>query len=275
MNADIKNILDIIEKKCGKDMSVYSESFLEKTIVKRLSEISSTGVGDYPDYLISEPGEIDIILDSFNISYSLFFRSSLDFSILEQLVFPEIFQRKESGGSKAARMWSAGCAQGQELYSLLMLADKLINDRSQGFSVMAFGTDISGTALKKAEKGDYDANSLQNMSLSYITKYFNKTDNKYELHDSIKKKADFSYYDMLDNASATPPSSIYGEFDFIACCNLLIYYKPEAQRLILEKLYRSLSDKGYLLVDFSEKTIVKSHEGFRLFAEVGNIFIKQ
>ncbi|MEI6174957.1 MAG: CheR family methyltransferase [Bacteroidota bacterium] len=220
------------------------------------------------------PNESGTNFDTSTNSYSLYFRNPLDFSILEQIILPALFKRNEISGSKAVRIWSAECADGQEPYSLLMVAADLIKERLKNESVMVFATDISAQALQTAKKGSYSNIVMQNVKLSRLTDYFSSKGAVWTVTDKLKQLVEFSYYDLLDTKSSSPPCSIFGGFDLVVCCNVLIYYKPELQLFILDKLYNSLTDHGCLMVDQSEKMILKLHKGFRMFNPVGNIFTK-
>jgi len=272
---NIRNIIDYINKFCGKDLSVYSDSFLFNTISQRMRINSSNSIADYLIFISNAPTEIEILLKAVNISYSIFFRNIFDFSILERFVFPKLFQSKENENSTTVRIWSVACAEGQEPYSFSILIEDLINQQFKNHSAMIIATDISEKVLIKARQGEYTHNSVQNMRLSHIDNYFTKKGNTYILADNIKSRVEFSQYDVLDNETFSPPCGIFGSYDMVSCANLLIYYKPEIQNLILKKIYGALNKGGYLMVDESEKSIVQSFKGFQLLLPMGNVFVKQ
>jgi chemotaxis protein methyltransferase CheR len=269
----MKKILTFILETRGKDLSVWSPSFLQKTIELRIGETASCDFSGYLKLIKNDFQEIDRLLNSLNISYSLFFRNPIDYSLIERYILPGLF-RKNSNNPKSVRIWSAACAGGQEPYSVAMMADKLICSQFDGFQIMIIASDISESALNKAKEGDYPANNLQNVMFSYISDYFTKKGEVYSVTEKVRKMVEFANYDLLDTKTSSPPFGIFGGYDISICCNLLIYYKPEVQKTILKKLYNSLVKGGYLMVDESEKDIVKSFKGFRLFSEPGNIFIK-
>jgi chemotaxis protein methyltransferase CheR len=266
-------IIDYVQENYGRNLNSFSDSFLRKTVNQRITETGSVNLGGYLEYLRSTGMEVEKLTDSLNLSYSLFFRSMVDFSILERVIFPLLLSRNQISG-KSVRIWSAACAEGQEPYSVAMITDDLIQAQFPGSSSMILATDISEIALGRARKGEYATNSVQNVKLSYIMRYFTNSGRLYLLNENVKKKVEFTTYDLLDPVTSSPPSGIFGGFDIIICCNLLIYYKAEFQKAILKKVYGALSDGGYLIVDESEKSIIKSYKGFHLFSNVGNIFIK-
>jgi chemotaxis protein methyltransferase CheR len=269
----MQQIISHIKNFHGKDLDLFSESFLQKMIDQRIIETGSDDTDGYLKLILFSPAEIENLYDSLNISYSLFFRNSIDFSIMERYILPELIQRNFET-RKSVRIWSAACAEGQEAYSFAMIADDLSQKQLRECNKIIIATDISENALDKARKGAFATNAVQNVKLSYISKYFINKGQTFEISDQMKQKVEFSYYDLLDPDTTSPPSGIFGGYDIIICCNLLIYYKPLIQKSIMQKLYNSLDHKGFLMVDESEKLIVKSFGGFKLYSSIGNIFEK-
>jgi chemotaxis methyl-accepting protein methylase len=139
---------------------------------------------------------------------------------------------------------------------------------------MIFGTDISQKALTNARTASYDYEAVKQVKLWYIEQYFLFKKTKFQVVDKIKQMVEFSFGDLTDPTFSSPPAGIFADFDFISCSNLLIYYSPDVQMLILQKLYQALVNKGYLLVGETERAIVQKFGRFRLLTPVGNIFIK-
>lgn len=274
MGEFINRLVDFIFKQSGRDLSAYSSSFLLKTIDQRIVETATGNFNDYLEYLYKEPKEVEMILQALNISYSLFFRNPLDYAILERFILPELFKQQEIKND-SIRIWSTGCADGQEPYSIMMVANDLSQKQFKSNPVMLFATDISKIALKKAQEGTYFFGSLQNVKLSYLNTYFTKKDQAYFLTEKLKSSVLFSEYDLLNERTTSPPFSIFGGYDIVVCCNLMIYYKPEIQKMILEKLYSSMKYHSYLMVDESEHSIVRSFNGFIQYSTMGNFFVKR
>jgi chemotaxis methyl-accepting protein methylase len=128
--------------------------------------------------------------------------------------------------------------------------------------------------LNEARKGIYDQKNIQNTIQGYINTYFTVKGQTYTISESLKNYIDFSLYDLLDKDTNAPPSSIFGGFDIIMCSNVLFYYKPDVQKLILNKLFRSLNAGGFLLTGEAEIAIVRADRNFRQFASPSTIFVK-
>jgi chemotaxis methyl-accepting protein methylase len=274
MNNTIDNIVRLMSEKYSLDISVYDESFLQKTVINRTNDLLCLTVTDYLQYLENTPSELLILADSLNNSYSEFFRNPLTFLLLEQSVLPRIFFEKENSQITEIRMWSAGCAAGQEAYSLAILADNFRNNHHPSVSLRIFATDRSEKDLKTARKGIYSSKSIQNSRLELVNKYFSNSGEFYSVIENIKRIIDFSIFDLLEKEVHSPPASIYGGFDIIMCSNLLFYYKPEIQSVILSKLAGSLSPGGFLVTGEAETDIIKSSKGFRQYGELKTIFVR-
>ena len=240
----------------GKDLSHYDESFLAKSAETR-RVVTAIGTADtYCDYLSDNADEAEQFFRSLNITYSEFFRNPLTFAVLEQRVLPRLIDEKQESGSAEIRIWSAGCAAGQEAYSVACLLDELLAARKISLSYRIFATDISEKCLALARRGVYDAGAVQNVRLKHLQSCFESHNGVYSVSGRIKERIEFSFYDLLDERSSSPPGSIYGDFDLVFCSNLLFYYTPTIQQFILNKVCHSLSYGGYFVTGEAERGIV-------------------
>ena len=257
MNNDLQQVILAMGRVLGKDISCYDESFLSKSLEKRLAATSRPTVADYCEYLSRHDGEAERFFRSLNITYSEFFRNPLTFAVLEQRVLQGLIEVKQESGTPEIRVWSAGCAAGQESYSVAILLDELLTARKSPLSFRIFATDISEKCLEFARSGVYDAAAVQNVRLRHIQSCFEAGHGSYRVAGRLRDRIEFSFYDLLDERSTSPPGSIYGDFDLIFCSNLLFYYKPDAQRYIMKKLCNALSHGGYLVTGEAERAIVE------------------
>ncbi len=274
MKEFLENIDCLIKEKYSLDISIYDDSFLEKTISKRVKVSSCNTISDYLLLLNHNPSETSILIDSLNNTYSEFFRNQLTFMMLEQLILPKIISEKDSAHGDEIRIWSAGCAAGQEPYSIAILVDDYKNCHRKGANFRIFATDKCVKNLQAAKNGIYNIKAIQNTRFINVLKYFSNYGESYFIIDFIKKMVDFSAFDLLEKQTVSPPASIYGGFDIVMCSNLLFYYKPEKQRIILSKIAGSLNKGGFLITGEAETDIVKSYRGFRQFISPAAIFVK-
>jgi len=267
-------VVKVMLEKYQLDISVFDMSFLEKSVGSRMADLSLGTIADYHIYLDGNVNEPVILFDSLNNSYSEFFRNPLTFLMLEQNILPNIFNEKKSGQNSEMRIWSAGCAAGQEPYSLSILAEDFKANNNPDVTFRIFATDKNEQELQTARKGIFHFRSVQNTRLSQINKYISNSGEYYSIKDEIKKNVDFSVFDLLDEGKGAPPSSIYGDFDIVMCSNLLFYYKPEMQKRILARLSNSLVNGGFLITGEAEVAIVKSFRGFKQYGVPAAIFTK-
>jgi len=266
----MQKVIRYVQTHCGKDLSCYSESFLVNTLSQRIAETSTDNIRSYLEFIMHNPDETEILLKSLNNSFSQFFRNQIDFCIIEKFILPGLF----SGRNSTLRIWSAACAEGQEPYSVAMIVCDLIRKQFHGSRTRIIATDISEDALAKALTGKYAPEAVQNVKLLYVNDFFETKGQVYHIDEQIKGMVEFINYDLLDTNTTSPPIGIFSEYDIIICCNLLIYYRPRVQKLILKKLYAALGTGCFLIVDESEKSIVSSFGGFRRYDSLGNIFVK-
>lgn len=270
----IESVIDLCKVKHGKNISIYDNSFLEQSLRSRMILANCFNLIDYYNIISNLESESLAFISSLNNSYSDFFRNPVTFSILEQQIIPTIFKANEVNPNGGVRIWSAGCALGQEPYSVAMLCEDIVQSLNDNSTYKIFATDISINEIFGGKKGLYEYNSVKNIKLSHIKNYFSKKNDIYAVNDNIKKHIDFSYYDLLNLESYSPSASIYGDFDLIFCSNVLFYYKPEIQEFIISKIRRSLKRGGYFVTGEAELSIVKSFKGFKQYVPIAPIFVK-
>lgn len=270
MNKEVNEIMRVMNQIHGKEISMYDESFLIKSLEKRWGEIGVETSTAYCKYLEENSAEADVLFRSLNINYSEFFRNSLTFALLEQLILPKLINQKSCGSE--IRVWSAGCSAGQEPYSIAILLDKLTTTSEKSIRFRIFATDTCQSALVMAREGLYDADAVQNIKLKQLRDYFTKRGETYTISPSLRDNITFSTYDLLDKFSANPPGSIYGDFDIVFCSNLLFYYKPDIRHFILQKVQQSMSENGYLVTGEAERGLVEKIGRLQMVAPPAAIF---
>lgn len=256
------------------DISMFSSHFLENTILTRMHTTNTPQPVRYFHLLNENHNEAFLLYKSFTNSFSTFFRDQLIFSVLNQLILPKILAEKARNQDPEVRIWSVGCAAGQEPYSLAMTLEDLLAKTALSVNYRIFATDNATRELEIANEGIYNFDTVKSASYDYIRKFFLKTGNFYKVTNRIKDKVEYSVYDLLDVSSSSPPASIFGDFDLVMCCNVLFYYKPEIQKSILQKFARSIRPGGYLVTGDAESGIVNSVKSFRNFTPHVSFFVK-
>lgn len=269
-DTDLNKISELLLEKNLKDISLFDPAYIKKSVDLRLKTLGLKDAVKYYQLLCSNENESALLLKSLFNNFSCFFRDGLSFSYLEQNILPSLAARK-SGGE--LRIWSACCAAGQEAYSLAILISDFSEMRRLPLRRSIIATDISEDALSSARRAVYDENTVSNVKLGHLNKYFKISKNEYSIIPSLKQQVQFAHYDLLDSSTAFPPESIYGSFDLVMCTNLLIYYRPAVRKRIVFKLINSLSEGGYLIAGETETTFFDSPALQNPFCTPGNIFI--
>lgn len=259
MEYGIRNILNILKNQRGLDFSGYRASMLERRLQKRIYGSRSTSLNDYYEYLNNHSDEMDKLIDVFTINVSRFFRNSFIFEYISKIIIPDLLQFKNTNNDNSLRIWSAGCSFGEEPYSMAIILNEIISKEETQFTTNIFATDIDKKAIRRAAEGTYGIDSIENLKFGLFQKYFNKEDKRFKIDPYIKSMVQFSFYDLLDSKNLVPPESIFGGFDIVLCRNVLIYFEPEYQKIIFNKLYHSLNNNGFLILGEAEMPV----EGFK------------
>ena len=212
-------IINYLLKHRGVDFSGYSYSTIEHQLGQRLNNTNTETIPKYLEYIKSHLDELNHLVDALIINVSSFFRDPLAFNYISSKIFPKILLEKKASQNPSLRIWSAGCAAGEEPYSLAMEINTLVKDITTNITVDIFATDIDKGSIDKARKSTYKKESLNNVRYEYL-KYFIQKADTFSLKHDIKQLVDFSNYDLLDKNTFSPPESLYGGFDIILCRNV-------------------------------------------------------
>jgi len=267
MKSDHAPIAGLLRRLNGVDISLYDDSFLNRSLQRRAEETHCETMDRYGTLLEKSSAERERFMDSLQIHYSEFFRNPLTFAVLEHIVLPEIVRQKIGTKQKEIRIWSAACAGGQEAYSLAILLEEMKSYCSEKFTYRIFATDQSELQIHSAQEGRYSASALNNLNFKRVGQWFTKQGEAYTVKRDLKEHIDFSQFDLFDDNLSSPAESIFGDFDIIICANLLFYYKKEFQEVILDKIKNSLASGGYLITGETEREIVKKNNFSEVFPQ--------
>jgi two-component system CheB/CheR fusion protein len=255
-NDDEKNIaaiISIIKEKSSLDFSEYKHTTILRRTKRRASYSNLTSLASYLEFLKTSPEEVEALSKDFLISVTSFFRDKEAFDFIEKNIFPDIFERLTPG--EELKMWVAGCATGEEVYSIAILAAELLKGKFKDTVVKIFATDIDSVALVYAGRGIYNSNISANVSAERLENYFLKEGENYKVKPELRKMVIFAQHDLVKN----PP---YCNMNFISCRNLLIYMTPILQKKIFTMMLFGLKKDGYLFLGPSENPmpIIKNLE---------------
>ncbi len=245
-------ILTIIKQKKGIDLSRYRRHTVERRISNRMARLQAADPETYLELLKSDPHECDSLVNNIGINVSSFFRNPVVFEIIEQSVLPLIITRKRASNSREIRIWSIGCAAGEEAYSVAILVHQAFEKEQGSWKPYIFATDMDSDALEKAGTGIYQRQSLATTKLGILDKYFISKGSMYEVCPFIKDIVHFSLDDCTSFRTIAPAESVFGSFDMVLCRNVLIYFSKELQKNVFDKLYKAIGPRGYLILGDSE-----------------------
>lgn len=229
----------------GLDLARYKPAFIKRRLDRRMRILN---ISEYSQYLLTlrdNRKEFEEIFTSLSINVTNFFRDSTVFDRFQLSILPKILSDL---GDDKIRIWSAGCASGEEPYSIAMMF-KQATEKLSNLKVEIIANDVNKFAIEFAQRGIYPAKSVESLPSNVISINFQKRINgdnsvEYEVKPSIKNMVTFKVGDIL--------SDTMQYFDVIFCRNVLIYYEKEAQELIFTKFYKGLKEKGYLVLGMDE-----------------------
>tara|TARA_R110001583_G_scaffold74156_5_gene205590 strand:+ start:17822 stop:18682 length:861 start_codon:yes stop_codon:yes gene_type:complete len=275
INPNVSEILMLLLKNKGIDLNGSNSDFLIRRINRRLKATNSLDYKSYINYLKNNIIEFDHLADILTINISRFFRDAFTYHYIRRIIIPKLFAEKIRTRNNDIRIWSAGCATGEEPYSIAMILDQYINDNKLDFKVNIFATDINEKSLNTARNAEYTEEVFQEIEFAYLSKYFTSQNNKYKLIQKIKDQVHFSTFDLLSKKSQAPEESIFGNFDIIFCRNVLIYFNNEYQHRILKKLRNTMHESSYLILGESEDPLLKHSNLFLRNTDLFKIFQKK
>ncbi len=230
---------------------VDSETF-RKALTIQMKSLNILDPEKYLSFLESDTGESKqewkALIIPITTGESYFFRDKGHFFLLQNTILPELIKKRET--KRSLRIWSAGCATGEEPYSVAILLDMLLPDL-KGWDIFIIGTDINEESLKKAARGIYSQWSFRMVDKDIQGKYFKRHQDEWEIHENIKKMVKFQYGNLIED-DLFPQTPEICNMDIIICRNVFIYFKKEAVSSILNKFQRILNDGSYLVTGHSE-----------------------
>jgi two-component system CheB/CheR fusion protein len=200
-------------------------------------------LADYLSYLQDHPDEVQALYRDLLIVVTQFFRDEPAFTALKERVFPQIVSGKSF--DSAIRIWVAGCATGEEVYSLTICLLQFLAEQPTQPTIQIFGTDLSETAIEKARKGIYQENQIAGLSSELLRRFFIQVEKGYQVSQRIREMCIFARHDL----SSDPP---FSSLDLISCRNVLIYFASPLQKRVLPLFHYSLKPTGFLLLGASE-----------------------
>lgn len=239
----LPEILTLLRIRTGHDFTNYKQATLLRRIARHLQIYELDNINDYITLLREKPEDLQSLLKNLLINVTNFFRDKDAFESLEKTVVPKLFEGKT--GSDTVRVWSAGCASGEEAYSLAILLSEHASTLTDPPKISIFGTDVDEDAIAEARDNRYPRAIEADVSPERLRRYFIQEKDHYVLRKELREMILFAPHNVLRD----PP---FSRLDLVACRNLLIYLNREAQDNLLRIFHFALRPEGYLFLGNSE-----------------------
>jgi two-component system CheB/CheR fusion protein len=242
-------LLEFVKQSRGFDFTGYKRSSIERRIAKRMSEVGVDGYEDYIDHLQLNPEEFAELFNTLLINTTAFFRDPPTWDLLAEEVIPQLLATRAD--DSPIRIWSAGCASGEEPYTVAMLFARVMGDGPFRDRVKIYATDVDEEALDLARHGAYLPRQIEDIPREALERFFEQTDQRFVFRKDLRRSVIFGRNDLVQDA---PISHI----DLLVCRNTLMYFTAETQTQILRRFHFALDDDGVLLLGKSEMLITHS-----------------
>ena len=241
--ASLLGVLKLVRERTGHDFAYYKRPTLGRRIARRLQVHELPDLHAYLELLRSDPAEMTPLLQDLLITVTNFFRDPEAFALLESEVIPKLFAGKTSLDS--VRVWVAGCATGEEAYSVGMLLLEAAQNLPDPPKIQIFASDINEVALKVARAGRYDEAVYIDVSKARLERFFVREGQSYRVRKELRDLVLFVPHNLLRD----PP---FSKLDLVMCRNLLIYLNRPTQERVLALFHFALVNEGFLFLGSSE-----------------------
>lgn len=239
----MSRILMLLRSGTGHDFSLYKKSTIGRRIERRMSQHNIDDTEVYARYLKEHPAELQILFKELLINVTSFFRDPEAFVALKQEVLPKLLAGKPD--DYVFRAWVAGCATGEEAYSIAILLRELMEESGREFRTQIYSTDLDEDAIAVARAASYPPNIAQDVTPDRLSRFFIKEETGYRVKKDIREMVVFATQSVIKD----PP---FTKLDLLSCRNLMIYLEPEMQNRIIPAFHYALKPGGVLFLSPSE-----------------------
>lgn len=250
--SEFTRLLEYLKATRGFDFGAYKVSSLMRRIQKRMRDIDVKGYSEYLDYLEVHPHEFEPLFDTVLINVTSFFRDTAAWTYLGEKILPRLMESRDS--DRPLRIWSAGCATGEEPYTIAMVIAEALGE-SELRRTKIYATDADENALAHARQATYEARQITSVPEHLLDKYFERAGNRFVFRNDLRRCLIFGRHDLIQDAAIS-------KLDLLVCRNALMYFNAEAQEKILARFHFALNRSGYLFLGKAE-TLLTHGSSFR------------
>jgi two-component system CheB/CheR fusion protein len=246
---ELEALLSYLKQTRGFDFTVYKRPTLMRRVLVRMQAAGMGSFADYLDYLQVDSEEFTRLFNTILINVTSFFRDPQAWELVRSDVIPRLLGK--TGAGDLIRVWSAGCASGEEAYTIAMLLAEALGRDQFRERVKIYGTDVDEDALTEARQAAYDSRRVEGVPPDLLQKYFDRQDERFVFDKELRRRVIFGRHDLNQDA---PISRI----ELLTCRNCLMYFNAEAQARILARFQFALTDGGILFLGRSETLLTHS-----------------
>lgn len=240
---EINSILMLIRNSTGHDFSLYKKSTIRRRIERRMLQNNIEDAQEYARYLKENSTEAHKLFRELLINVTSFFRDAKAFETLKLDILPQLCTDKAE--SYVFRVWVAGCASGEEAYSIAILLRELMTEANHEFKVQIYSTDLDDDAIATARVGLYPLKIVQDVTPERLQRFFIQEDTGYRIKKEIREMVVFAIHNVIKD----PP---FTKLDLLSCRNVMIYLEPELQNRLIPTFHYALNAEGILFLSPSE-----------------------
>lgn len=264
---ELDGILDYLGQ-CGTPARSYKRVFLARRVAARMRARAVETGRDYLQLLRRDASESDRLIASLSIRHSYFLRDANTFRALREQFLAPLFAERAQRGRRRFRAWSAGCASGEEPYSLAILCAEILQGDRPRWNLRILGTDVSAAALEQAQSGLYPEDRLRNLTPALIQRYFTRGTEGYRVCEEIRTCVSFARQNVFDAPAR-------GHFDLILCRNVLIYLAREQQDRLFRLFHSALTNPGLLVIGKTETLSGSATSLFKCINPRERLYLKE
>ena len=248
----IDRVFQLLNQQHGLDFSYYKSSTVGRRIQRRIDLLRLGSLKDYLERIEGDPEELNDLYKDLLIGVTRFFRDNEAFEALKNEIIPKLFRKKDNE-EVPIRVWVAGCATGEEAYSVAILLEEERRRRNSNVEIKIFATDPHHVSLHKAAAGVFPEESISEMPVEFKSRYFTKFRDGYHVVSEIRKLVIFAPHNVLSDAPFT-------QMDLVTCRNMLIYLQPIAQKKAISMFHFAVKASGYMFLGPSESPVDLAEE---------------
>jgi two-component system CheB/CheR fusion protein len=264
LESELRRIISLLKAATNVDFGQYKQSTIRRRIARRMMVHDLKSLGPYAEFLETHPNEVTALYRDLLINFTSFFREPEMFQVLGNALARLLEERP---AKVPLRIWVAGCATGEEAYSIAITALEALDQAGKELPIQVFATDLSETAIERARSGTYPTSIEGDVSPERLSRFFSRVDSGYRVKQAIRENCVFARHDLTTD----PP---FSQMDLISCRNVLIYLGSPAQQRVIPAFHYGLRPGGLLILGSAE-TIGPRSDLFDILDSENKILVKK